>query len=55
MKKINLSDFKQDKIAVSKLMEAKGGSGDCNNSGTVRGVTKTCGGDADQKSADTDI
>lgn len=54
MKKINLSEFKQDKLAVSKLLEAKGGSGDCNSSGTVHSATKTCGGDIDQKRRDTD-
>lgn len=52
MKKINLEEFKQDKLAVSKLLEAKGGS--CNTSGTVRSQTKTCGGDADYKRSDSD-
>lgn len=54
MKKINLKEFKQDKLAVSKLLEAKGGSGDCNSSGTVNSQTKTCGGDADYKRSDSD-
>jgi hypothetical protein len=52
MKKINLKEFKQDKLAVSKLLEAKGGSGDCNTSGTVHCRTKICGGDWDSKSCD---
>lgn len=52
MKKINLKEFKQDKLAVSKLLEIKGGS--CNSSGTVNSQTKTCGGDADYKRSDSD-
>lgn len=54
MKKINLKEFKQDKLAVSKLLEAKGGSGDCNTSGTSSCHTKSCGGDGDSRSCDTD-
>ena len=54
MKKINLKEFKQDKLAVSKLLEAKGGSGDCNTSGTSNCRTKTCGGDTDSRGCDYD-
>lgn len=54
MKKINLKEFKQDKLAVSKLLEAKGGCGDCNTSGTVQCRTKTCGGDGDNFRCDPD-
>lgn len=52
MKKINLKEFKQDKLAISKMLEAKGGS--CNTSGTVNCRTKTCGGDGDNHRCDTD-
>lgn len=55
MKKINLKEFKQDQLAVSKLLEAKGGSGDCNTSGSVNCQTRTCGGDADYKRCDGDF
>ncbi len=54
MKKINLKEFKQDKLAVSKLLEAKGGSGDCNTSGSANCGTKTCGGDSDYRRCDQD-
>ena len=53
MKKINLKEFKQDSLAVSKLLEAKGGS--CNSSGTVNCRTNTCGGDADNRGCDSDF
>lgn len=53
MKKLNLKEFKQNQLAVSKLLEAKGGSG-CNTSGTTRCTTRTCGGDSDYKRCDTD-
>ena len=55
MKKINLKEFKQDKLAVSKLLEAKGGSGDCGASGSVNCRTNTCGGDSDNRGCDTDF
>ena len=54
MEKINLKEFKQDKLAVSKLLEAKGGSGDCNTSGSANCGTKTCGGDSDYRRCDQD-
>lgn len=55
MKKINLKEFKQDKIIVKKLLEIKGGSGDCSTSGTVSCHTHICGGDFDSKTCDSNF
>ena len=50
-KKINLADFKQSQLEVSKLLEAKGGSG---NSNTASGATSCSGNDSDCKNKDCD-
>jgi hypothetical protein len=45
LKKINLMEFKQSQLEISKLLEAKGGSG--NGSSSVRSTCVCPAGDSD--------
>ncbi len=57
MKKINLSSFKEDCIALDELMTVRGGSGSCPSHGTTKSQANSscsCASDPDQESIDSD-
>lgn len=52
MEKINLSEFKENSLAVNEMLHTSGGSND--SSGTVHCQTRSNGSDADHKTCDVD-
>ena len=52
MKKINLSEFKENTLAINEMLHTSGGSSD--SSGTVQCQTRCNGSDADHKTCDVD-
>lgn len=57
MKKINLSSFKEDSIALEELMTVRGGSGSYPSHGTTKSQANStccCAKDPDQGSVDSD-
>ena len=54
-KKINLKEFKKESLHIKKLLEAKGGSGNCDyNSGSGGCITRSCSSDIDTRGCDSD-
>lgn len=57
MKKINLSSFKEDSIALDELMTVRGGSGSCPEHGTTKSQANSscsCSTDPDRRTVDSD-
>lgn len=57
MKKIDLSSFKEDTIALDELMTVRGGSGSCPAHGTTKSQANSscsCANDPDQEFVDSD-
>ena len=52
MEKINLSEFKENSLAINEMLHTSGGSSD--SSGTVHCQTQCNGSDADHKTCDVD-
>ena len=52
MEKINLSEFKENSLAINEMLHTSGGSSD--SSGTVHCQTQCNGSDADHKTCDVE-